>query len=378
MKLLQFTTILVLSSILTSAYGQSPIPFTDKRWTIQAQGQMMEPYKGKNSIYLQNGMALLPDANFLDGIIEFDIYLSYQTSFSGFVFRLVDANNYEELYLRAQQSGYPDAFQYTPTFNNDAGWQLYHDQHDGVNDGFISWKQRGKNMGYNTTTTFSYDRWMHVKMLVKGTQAEFYLDDMEHPVAFIRELKMSAKAGGVGIKSGIGAAHFADFSYRSAIVEFKTKDDGYHPVALPNTVMQWLVSTPFKENQLKGAAPLDNKWLNTFSWKQLDAESSGLTNLSRISGIVDSANTVFAKLTVQSDKDELRALDFGYSDRVKIYCNRNPIYSGNTSFRTRDFRHLGTIGWYDVVYVPLKKGANTILFAVSETFGGWGIMAHWE
>jgi len=143
MKLLQIFAILALSSILTDAYGQQPVPFTDKRWVVQSQGQMLEAYKGKNSIYLQNGIAYLKDASFLDGTIEFDICLSYQVSFSGLVFRLIDPANYEELYLRAHQSDYPDAFQYTPSFNGDPGWQLYHDQWDGVNDGLISWKQKG-------------------------------------------------------------------------------------------------------------------------------------------------------------------------------------------------------------------------------------------
>jgi hypothetical protein len=154
MKLLRLSTIVILTSILTTTYGQQAVPFNDKRWVIQAQGQMQEAYKGKNSLYLQGGMAYLKDANFLNGIIEFDVYLAYQVSFSGMIFRLADPANYEELYLRAQQSGYPDAYQYTPVFNNDPAWQLYHDQYDGVNDGFISWKPRGKTMGYNGVLNF--------------------------------------------------------------------------------------------------------------------------------------------------------------------------------------------------------------------------------
>jgi hypothetical protein len=35
---------------------------------------------------------------------------------------------------------------------------------------------------------------------------------------------------------------------------------------------------------------------------------------------------------------------------------------------------LGTIGLFDDLYLPLEEGENEILFAVSETFGGWGIM----
>jgi hypothetical protein len=379
MKLLTLSEIVILSSILTTAYAQQPVPFNDKRWVIQAQGQMQEAYQGKSSLYLQGGMAYLKDANFLNGIIEFDVYLSFQTSFSGLVFRLTDPNNYEELYLRAQQSGYPDAYQYTPVFNGDPAWQLYHDQWDAVNDGFISWKPRGKGMGYNGALTFPFDRWLHVKLLVKGTQAELYLDNKQEPVAFMRELLTESRAGGIGVKSNIGAAHFANFTYTvTDDVVLKTKDDGFKITIPQGTITSWQVSNAFKEDQVTKMNQLDSKWYGQLKWKTLNTEATGLANLSRLSTIIDSANTVLVKFRVTSDKDQLKKLDIGYSDRVKVYCNDNAIYSGNSSFRTRDFRYLGTIGYYDAVYLPLKKGENTIVMAIAETFGGWGIMAKWD
>jgi len=118
--------------------------------------------------------------------------------------------------------------------------------------------------------------------------------------------------------------------------------------------------------------------MNKLQWKQLDAENTGLANLARLSPIVDSANSVLVKLTISSDKDQLKKLDMGYSDRIKVYCNGNALYSGTNTFRSRDFRYLGTIGYFDAIYLPLKKGENTIVFAIAETFGGWGLMAKWE
>jgi hypothetical protein len=252
MKLPILSAIISLSSLLTGLNAQQSIPFTDKRWVIQAQGQIQEGYKGMNSLYLQGGMAYIKNAGFINGIIEFDIYLSYVTSFSGLVFRLTDPINYEELYLRAQQSGNPDAYQYTPINNGNAAWQLYHDQYDGVNDGFISWKPRGSGMGYNGVLSFPFDRWLHVKLLVKGSQAELYLDKKETPAAFIRELKMGNRAGGIGIKSTVGAAHFANFSYTiTDDIVFKTKDDGYKITTAPGTINSWEVSNAFSEKILE-------------------------------------------------------------------------------------------------------------------------------
>ena len=122
---------------------------------------------------------------------------------------------------------------------------------------------------------------------------------------------------------------------------------------------------------------LNISWINSFKWKTLNTEATGLANISRLFK-VDSTNTVFAKLVINSDKDQLKKMEIGYSDAVKVYFNGIAIYSGNTAFRTRDYRYLGTIGYFDAVYLPLKKGENTVLIAVSETFGGWGLMAKWE
>ena len=39
-----------------------------------------------------------------------------------------------------------------------------------------------------------------------------------------------------------------------------------------------------------------------------------------------------------------------------------------------DLFHLGAIGLFDELYLSLKPGTNELWFAVSESFGGWGIL----
>ena len=55
--------------------------------------------------------------------------------------------------------------------------------------------------------------------------------------------------------------------------------------------------------------------------------------------------------------------------------NGKLVYGGNNSFRTRDYRYLGTIGFFDSLYLDLKEGDNEILLAIKEGFGGWGMKA---
>lgn len=376
MKLQTLSAIVFLSSILTAS-SQKTIPFTDKRWKIEGQAQMVDFYKGYECIYLRGARATLADAQFLNGIIEFDICLTEQTAFAGFFFRQTNAGNYEEFYFRAHLSGKPDSYQYTPVFNGDPAWQLYHVQFDGVNDGYIHWKPIGALNGFNGVIEYPFERWAHVKLLVKNDKAELYFDNKSEPAAVINKLLQEQKAGAIGIYSNISAMRFANFSYTQTDDVVLKKNEAALNIIPANSIMQWQVSNPFKEDVLKNMNQLDATFVNKLSWKKLAIENGGFANLARLSPVTDS-NTVLAKITVISDKDQVRKLDFGYSDRVKAFCNGQAIYSGNNSFRTRDYRYLGTIGYFDAIYLPLKKGENTIILAVSETFGGWGVMGKWE
>lgn len=377
MKLQTLSTFVLLSSFLTSGYSQTIIPFSDKRWKVEGQAQMIEFYKGYECIYLKGARATLNDAQFLNGIIEFDICLTEQAAFSGFFFRQTSPGNYEEFYFRVHQSGNPDSYQYTPVFNGDPAWQLYHDQFEPVNDGYIHWKAKGPSNGFNGVIEYPFERWFHVKLLVKNDRAELYVDKNPEPVAVVTKLVQEQKAGAIGIYSNISAMRFANFSYtRTNDVALRKNEPALNYIPA-NSVIHWQVSNPFKEEVLKDKNSLDVSFVNKLKWTQLAIENGGFANLARLSRVTDS-NTVLAKITVVSDKDQIKRLDFGYSDRVKAFCNGQVIYSGNNNFRTRDFRYLGTIGYFDAVYLPLRKGENTIILAVSETFGGWGVMGKWE
>jgi len=55
------------------------------------------------------------------------------------------------------------------------------------------------------------------------------------------------------------------------------------------------------------------------------------------------------------------------------------IYEGNSVFGYRYPFSLGIMGRKnDAVYLPLRRGENEIVFAVSEVFGAWGFSAEWE
>jgi hypothetical protein len=74
----------------------------------------------------------------------------------------------------------------------------------------------------------------------------------------------------------------------------------------------------------------------------------------------------------------VKKFSFGFSDRARLYFNNKLLYAGEDNFLSRDYRFLGTMGYYDAVYLDLKKGRNEVWIAVSENEGGWGVMGMLE
>jgi len=341
--------------ILPLSATADSVPFSDERWDIEAAETRIEMIAGNEAIFLKNGTALLKDADFHNGIIEFDILTSGKRGFSGVYFRFTDPGNGEHFYIRPHQSGHEDANQYTPIFNGVTGWQLYF------------------GPSFSTSLTYPVNQWMHVKIVVLETRADIYLDSPE-PVLHIADLKQTNVAGWIGVNSGYAPVHFANFSYQ--------KSDDVEIVGSPAEMKErptgllesWAVSKAVDEKELIGPN-LPHALLKDSPWTVLPVEDSGYANLARVQGIAEGANTAFAKVTINADVASVRNISFGYSDRVRVYLNGRLLYAGNNGYMSRDYRYLGTIGLFDQLPLDLNKGDNELLFAVSESFGGWGIMA---
>ena len=156
---------------ITNGFGQS-IPFNSDKWEITARESRVENYFGRETLFLKGGLAILKDATFENGIIEFEIAFSGERGFMGVVWRVQDDRNFEDFYMRPHQSGKPDANQYTPVFNGNSAWQLYHGE------------------GYSAPTKYKFNNWMPVKVVVSGKRAEIYIMDMDTPALVTHDLKV--------------------------------------------------------------------------------------------------------------------------------------------------------------------------------------------
>ena len=113
------------------------------------------------------------------------------------------------------------------------------------------------------------------------------------------------------------------------------------------------------------------------STKTFFTEPSGLANLARVQGLAQ-GDTCLARVRVTSERACLAAFDFGFSDRARVYLGGQLLYVGDNSYRSRDHRFLGTVGLHDRLLLPLAAGSNELCVAVTESFGGWGLIGRIE
>ena len=357
-----------------SMYAET-VPFNSDKWDITAEESRVEDFLGrKDTLFLKEGYVVVKDSAFQNGIITYDIAFDHGLAMVGAMARAEDHGNFERFYMRLHLSGKPDAIQYTPYFNALTGWQLY--------------------PHFTAQAAFRFNEWNRVKIIIAGKQAEMYVNDMEKPALVVNDLKRPVQTGNVGIFMEMVAfldmmpVHISDFSY----VEMENpplKGTYDAPKEAPEgTVMSWQISDVFDERALQGKYSLSDADKTTLTWKQLAAEQSGLTNLARLhtvetlleTGVKEGKNTSFARIVIQSDKDQVKKMAFGFSDKVRVYFNDQLLFSGSDAWGSRDYRFLGIIGYYDEIYLPLNKGANELCLAISEAMpdDGWGLQARFE
>jgi len=336
------------------------IPLNGDNFAVKGKDAKFVTYKGEKSLLLNNGGATINDMSFVNGVIEYDVAFKKQRGFIGVDFRQQDSKNSEKFYIRPHQSGNPDASQYTPVFNGLSAWQLY-------------------PHGFAGKVNYNFDDWNHIKIIVAGKTGEVYINDMQKPVFSISEFIRPIESGSIRFYAERADAYIANVSIvknnESQVLSTSAKTD---VPSLKDYVSKWNISNSFSGNDLDNTTELNQQKLAKMDWQTLNTDNYGVLNMARVQGINQTKNTAFATFSIDSDRAQTKALHFGYSDKVRVYVNNKLVYAGNNQFRSRDYRYLGTMGLFDTIYLPLNTGKNNVIFAVSELFGGWGIMAKFD
>jgi hypothetical protein len=358
-----------------STARQSPqalaVPPDSPRWDLQEQAKPAE-YLGRKCLLLNGGAALLKDFEMRDAVIDVDVATPARRGFFGIQFRISDdGNNAEWVYLRQHKSGLPDAMQYTPVLNTGANWQLYN------------------GPGFTGAVDIPRDEWFHLRLEVAGAQAKLYVKDMAKPALVMDDLKSGREKGQVALSVLIGDTYFSNFEVRA------TPDAPWqrHLPAMPaGTLTKWKISPSYDALERNLERPLSSSEANAIQWQDVEAEPPGLVPLYRyreaphlrvtfqtdFSTRLDpqpGMKVLYARATIDSDREQVKKLQIGYSDDVSVFLNGKILWRGRSAQSFRDPGFLGILNpENDAVYLPLQKGANELTLAISELGGGWGFI----
>jgi hypothetical protein len=322
------------------------IPLDSTAWDWGAVEQRASTLRGRDCLALDGVGSVLADVELVDGTIEVELAVTAERSFHGLVWRH-GGMHHESFFVRPHQVGNPDAIQYTPAFNGISSWQLYH------------------GGGFWAPVRFPLEEWFTLRVVFRGRRAEMYVVDREQP-CLVTTLRVDG-GGRFGLSVGGPGLRVAGFEW--------TEETTFGSTPLPQVpaaegvLREWDVSEAFPEHELEAALGAGH------AWTQIGAEPSGLLDLARVQGLEGDRNTVLARTTIVAGEEGPRLLELGFSDRAVVYLNDRPLFRGDDSYRSRDYRFLGSIGWHDALYLPLRAGENELVVAVSEDFGGWGVQA---
>lgn len=353
----------------TVAQQSTSIPPESPRWEFEGEAKPAD-YQGRKSIFLDGGAATVKDLQLRDGVIDVDVATPAARGFFGIQFR-IDGANGEWVYLRQHKSGAPDAMQYTPVLNTGLNWQLYN------------------GPGFTGAVDIPKDAWFHLRLEITGAQAKLYVKDMEKPALVMADLKSGIQKGQIALADLIGATYFSNFTVRETTpVPWER-----HPPSMPaGTLTKWSISPSYNALARNLEQPLSATERSATQWQDVEAEPPGLVVLYRYREAPHPAVTfqrdfstrlqpqpgtkvLYARTTIDSDRDQVKKLEIGYSDEVSVFLNDQILYRGRSAQSFRDPGFLGIVNpENDAVYLPLKRGRNDLTLAVSELGGGWGFI----
>jgi len=354
------------------AAEDSAVPLLPARWIWQQSrlrrakhdSARFVTHLGRPSLRVTDGFSYATGVALRNGTLEADVAADSQGAFFGLAFHVASPDAYEVIFFRPHN---PDAtVQYAPSFLQMNAWQLF------------------PGPEYNAAPDFPQDRWVHLRVVIKGLVASLYFDTVSAPVIEVHDLPLGSDAGTIGFWGRGGGGYISNIHYRPDSATYQLTR--VHTFAKGAITEGWSLSQALP---VADATPDVYPSGRALHWDPVHAEREGLVLIGRYRqdpnvepehpapdravGWSPESQVVFARTTVVADRDEVRRMWIGYSDDVVVYLNGHPLYEGRNSMGFRDPHDLGYIyPFADAVFLPLKKGKNELLLAVTESTAGWG------
>lgn len=352
--------LIFLVLVPAAAQTQGAIPFSSNGWELAGDAKFGNS-DGRDVLRIGIGAAVRHDVKLEDGTIDVDIKTTHQRSFIYVNFRVQGEGEGEEFYLRPHKSGLVDAFQYAPTYQGQSSWQLYYGA-------------RG-----TAAPAIPADRLNHLRIVLSGRRAAFFLNDTTTPVMVLARLAREPAAGYVELKSftnppnSVPAVEFSNLQVRPGVITYEFGPAPQTTPAPVGLITSWTFGEAFAapDSAISSILPA---W--TAKRTTLGVEPDGFVELNRHLKLP--ANTRYwgtvARVTVNAERAMTKRLDLGFSDRATVFLNGRPIFYRDDSYDYEN-RRDGLISLKQAaVYLPLRAGANEVSVVLTDRFGGWAIM----
>jgi hypothetical protein len=157
-------------------------------------------------------------------------------------------------------------------------------------------------------------------------------------------------------------------------------------------MLDWEISDAIEAADFTPTALPD---LGRLTWQRVQAEPEGFVLINRyreapvggvprdstgavlrdsvMTGKIADSRIVYARTTITAANDEIRRMQYAYSNGAVIYLNGRPLAFAMNPGGLRGIGVMARVG--DAVYLPLKRGKNQVVFAVIECTGGWAFSA---
>ena len=345
------------------------VSLDDPAWTYApAAASRVTDHLGRRALVIGSGRAVRPDIRFTDGTVEFDLAVTGGRAFAYLQLRMTSDTAYEEVYFRPHKNGLPDAVQYSPVHQGISAWQFHH------------------GPGGTAPAEFERGGWTHVRVEVRGRSLAVFVGNVSTPQLVVPRLARAPAEGYLALRNflpaGVDPRHasgFANLVVRPGVVSWDFSRLAPPPPVAPGTILRWEVTPAFAPD----SGPVRELPAPEMGgdWRGVAADGRGLVSFAEHLPIPDGIRrwATLARLRLTSAAAKTVRLALGFSDEVTVFLNGRPIMSGDQRYSFDNPRQEGVIGFHQAtVYLPLRAGENELILAISDGFGGWGVMGRLE
>ena len=298
-----------------SAMGEN-LPMHADVWDVSDTGAaVFERIANRDALCIQGGAALVNGKETRDGVLSVDVLNTGTPHFGYLVFRALDGENSEEVYLRMHKSRQLDALQYNPHMNDEPNWQLFG--------------------AAQAAADFGSADWVSLHVAFAGDKAKAtVISEVGETVLEVDDLAFDKSGTRVGLRA-LQRACFSNFQFSdlapdlSEIADPDYADD-------PNAITAWKLSPQSRFEAFADRVQISDNWTAAHT------EPNGTLLISRYvpkasAGAfrLNEMDVVYAGAVIHADEARTIELKFDVSDIGRVYLNGEPEVELNNTIRAK-------------------------------------------